>query len=156
MYFSTANVILGSYPPAVAVTRNKPLSYFLMIFNRRIGLNLFTGCAFWILVSCHIQGSSCWYINPAILFPAWTLYYPWTYWCSCAWRLHPKTRKQGKGMLEVPWLPVELREWFAVTRSTFLWSFFSSIILYPQLQKIVRCPSRRRRLWLGEQAWRWQ
>ena len=27
---------------------------------------------------------------------------------------------QGMGMLEVPWLAVELREWFAVTRSTFL------------------------------------
>ena len=28
-------------------------------------------------------------------------------------------KNQGKGMLEVPWLAVELREWFASSRSTF-------------------------------------
>ena len=39
----------------------------------------------------------------------------------CAWTLHPKTRNQETGMLEVPWLAVELREWFAVTRWTFPW-----------------------------------
>ena len=38
---------------------------------------------------------------------------------SCACLLHPKSRNQGKGMLEVPWLAVEPREWFASTRSTF-------------------------------------
>ena len=47
---------------------------------------------------------------------------------SCAWRLHPKTRKQGKGMLEVPWQAVELREWFAVTRSTFQCFFFCLLV----------------------------
>ena len=36
-----------------------------------------------------------------------------------AWRLHCESRNQGKGMLEVPWLAVEPREWFASTRSTF-------------------------------------
>ena len=30
-------------------------------------------------------------------------------------------------MLEVPWLAVELREWFASTRSTFLYGFSSSV-----------------------------
>ena len=33
--------------------------------------------------------------------------------------LHCESRNQGKGMLEVPWLAVEPREWFASTRSTF-------------------------------------
>ena len=48
-----------------------------------------------------------------------------------AWRLHPKTRKQGKGMLEVPWLAVTLRKWFAVTRSTFLFpSSLSSFSIF--------------------------
>ena len=37
-----------------------------------------------------------------------------------AWRLSPKSRKE-RGMLDLPWLAVELREWFASTRSTFLW-----------------------------------
>ena len=36
-----------------------------------------------------------------------------------AWRLSPKSRKE-RGMLDLPWLAVELREWFASTRSTFL------------------------------------
>ena len=35
------------------------------------------------------------------------------------WRLSPKSRKE-RGMLDLPWLAVELREWFASTRSTFL------------------------------------
>ena len=35
--------------------------------------------------------------------------------------LHPKSRNQRKGMLEVPWLAVELREWFASHRLTFCW-----------------------------------
>ncbi len=43
---------------------------------------------------------------------------------SNTWRLHPKTIKQGMGMLEVTWLSVELREWFAARRSTF--PFFHS------------------------------
>ena len=37
----------------------------------------------------------------------------------CAWRLISESRNQGKGMLEVPWLAVEPREWFASKRSTF-------------------------------------
>ena len=41
------------------------------------------------------------------------------YLLSCACLLHPKSRNQGKGMLEVPWLAVELREWFASHRLTF-------------------------------------
>ena len=40
---------------------------------------------------------------------------------SCAWLLHPNIKNQGKGMSEVPWLAVELREWFASSRSTFHW-----------------------------------
>ena len=36
-----------------------------------------------------------------------------------AWRLSPKSRKE-RGMLDLPWLAVELREWFASTRLTFL------------------------------------
>ena len=38
---------------------------------------------------------------------------------SCAWLLAPNIKNQGKGMLEVYWLAVELREWFASSRSTF-------------------------------------
>ena len=37
-----------------------------------------------------------------------------------AWRLHPNTRNQAKGMLEELLLAVELRIWFESTRSTFL------------------------------------
>ena len=39
---------------------------------------------------------------------------------SYAWRLHPNTRNQAKGMLEELLLAVELRIWFESTRSTFL------------------------------------
>ena len=52
------------------------------------------------------------------------------YHSSCACLLHPKSRNQGKGMLEVPWLAVELREWFASHRLTFP---CSSIISLPFL-----------------------
>ena len=38
-------------------------------------------------------------------------------WGLLAWRLSPKSRKE-RGMLDLPWLAVELREWFASTRST--------------------------------------
>jgi len=40
-------------------------------------------------------------------------------WNNFQCLLHPKSRNQGKGMLEVPWLAVELREWFASHRLTF-------------------------------------
>ena len=48
---------------------------------------------------------------------------------TCAWLLHPKSRNQGKGMLEVHWLAVELREWFASTRSTFFGLFFDHMLV---------------------------
>ena len=80
-----------------------------------------------------------------------------------AWRLHPKTRSEGKGMLEVPWLAVELREWFAVRRSTFSahpqihssqlrvpWRSQLILIFYHALLKgkgkVNRCSSRD---WIG-------
>jgi len=55
---------------------------------------------------------------------------------SCAWLLHPNIKNQGKGMLEVPWLAVELREWFASSRSTFHWlsvDFPSLAVTYTSL-----------------------
>jgi len=55
---------------------------------------------------------------------------------SCAWLLHPNIKNQGKGMLEVPWLAVELKEWFASSRSTFHWISLSvsvSCVSYFQL-----------------------
>ena len=55
---------------------------------------------------------------------------------SCAWLLHPNIKNQGKGMLEVPWLAVELREWFASSRSTFHWSFLSS-------KQVLICPDQQ-------------
>ena len=45
-------------------------------------------------------------------------------------------KNQGKGMLEVPWLAVELREWFASSRSTFHWSFLSS-------KQVLICPDQQ-------------
>ena len=45
----------------------------------------------------------------------------------------PRVEKE-RGMLEVPWLAVELREWFASTRSTFL--CYSSF--YPMVHGFIR------------------
>ena len=42
------------------------------------------------------------------------------------------SRNQGKGMLEVPWLAVELREWFASHRLTFPCSSII-ILIFPYL-----------------------
>ena len=67
------------------------------------------------------EPSSCWTKEPSI--SSW-------FHSSCACLLHPKSRNQGKGMLEVPWLAVELREWFASHRLTFP---CSSIIILPPL-----------------------
>jgi len=58
---------------------------------------------------------------------------------SCAWLLHPKNRSKGKGMLEVPWLAVELREWIASTRSTFhRVNYYSSLLSKNISNKIPR------------------
>ena len=48
---------------------------------------------------------------------------------SLAWRLHPNTRNQAKGMLEELLLAVELRIWFERTRSTFLSLEFSFLFI---------------------------
>ena len=58
----------------------------------------------WFPLTCFHPPGTCFFLLP-----------PW----FRAWRLHCESRNQGKGMLEVPWLAVEPREWFASTRSTF-------------------------------------
>ena len=45
--------------------------------------------------------------------------------------LIPRAGKKERGMLDLPWLAVELREWFASTRSTFLSSLPSTLITDP-------------------------
>ena len=70
-----------------------------------------------------------------------------------AWRFNPKRKDQGKGMLEVPWPAVDLREWFALERSTF-WSMTVHSFSEPlALVLLVSYHAGRKVPWVVTPAW---